>query len=60
MDKTLREGFNIIFAGLKIAKDVAEHMPSSREMSLVLTKIDEARLWCCMAEDKASCEVENG
>lgn len=30
---------------LQSAKNVASHLPASRELSLALTKLDEARMW---------------
>lgn len=56
MDKTIREGYELITTGLRVARNIAEHMPRSREMSLVITKIDEAILW--LKNDQARAEGE--
>lgn len=56
MDKTIREGYELIAKGLRVARNIAEYMPRSREMSLVITKIDEAILW--LKNDQARAEGE--
>lgn len=56
MDDTIREGYELISTGLRVARNIAEHMPRSREMSLTITKIDEAILW--LEHDKARAEGE--
>lgn len=60
MDDTIREGYELISTGLRVARNIAEHMPRSREMSLTITKIDEAILWLKNDQARAESEVENG
>lgn len=57
MDDTIREGYEIIAKGLRVARNIAEYMPRSREMSLTITKIDEAILW--LKNDQARVEGES-
>jgi hypothetical protein len=54
MDETIREGYELIATGLRVARNIAEYMPSSREMALTITKIDEAILW--LQNDQARAE----
>ena len=60
MDDTIREGYELISTGLRVARNIAEHMPRSREMSLTITKIDEAILWLENDQAHAEGETQNG
>lgn len=60
MDKTIREGYELIAKGLRVARNIAEYMPRSREMSLVITKIDEAILWLKNDQARAEGETQHG
>lgn len=60
MDDTIREGYELIARGLRIARNIAEHMPRSREMSLTITKIDEALLWLKNDQEHAEGETRHG
>lgn len=60
MDDTIREGYELIATGLRVARNIAAYMPRSREMSLTITKIDEAILWLENDQARAESEVENG
>lgn len=60
MDDTIREGYELIATGLRVARNIAEYMPRSREMSLTITKIDEALLWLENDQERAEGETQNG
>lgn len=60
MDETIREGYELIATGLRVARNIAEHMPRSREMSLTITKIDEAILWLKNDQARAEGETQHG
>lgn len=60
MDDIIREGYEVISTVLRVARNIAEYMPRSREMSLTITKIDEAILWLKDDQARAESEVENG
>lgn len=60
MDKTLREGYELIYRGLHVAYDIASYMPKTREMALTLTKLEEAYMWCVKDEEKTEREAQHG
>lgn len=60
MDETIREGYELISTGLRVARNIAEYMPSSREMALTITKIDEAILWLQNDQARAEGETQHG
>lgn len=60
MYDTIREGYEFIATGLRVARNIAEYMPRSREMSLVITKIDEAILWLKNDQARAEGETQHG
>lgn len=60
MDDTIREGYELIARGLRVARNVAKYMPKSREMALTITKIDEALLWLKNDQEHAEGETRHG
>lgn len=60
MDATTHEGYELIARELRVARNIADSMPRSREMSLVITKIDEAILWLKNDQARAEGETQHG